>query len=63
MEDIFEMDCICICICGHQAWAHNPESCALCLERHLSVDKVFHHFKLDNLRFIEDLAKKRNLIN
>lgn len=61
------------CVCGHEKASHYPGICRLCMDRvnelgqlgEVNVNslvKLFHTFKLDNLKLIEDLAKERNLI-
>jgi len=54
------------CLCGHSHWEHalsNPEKVPYCTGCLLSnYNNCWHEFKLDNLRFIEDEAKERNLI-
>jgi len=55
------------CICSHPNWQHYLDAlskmpyCIPCA----SVEdpkKCWHKFKLDNLKFVEDLAKDRGLI-
>jgi hypothetical protein len=53
------------CICGHLEVYHYNNSigsitCFDCADR--NIKNCTHNFKLDNLRFIEDLAKEKNLI-
>lgn len=60
------------CVCGHPKEMHSADVkdslCALCIEMasydvHIGeLGKAFHPFKLDNLRYIEDVAKERKLI-
>lgn len=55
------------CVCGHSKVFHiaynaKDPLCAMCLEAHEKPDLVFHTFKLDNLRYVEDLAKQRKLV-
>lgn len=63
------------CICGHLKTVHeltdspkNPPGshfCRGCCGMHPRPDIYgfsWHNFKLDNLKFIEDLAKQKNLI-
>jgi len=60
-----------ICICGHEINEHHDGSisnipvCNLCRELNMGIgeDDCYHEFKLDNLRCIEQEAKRRNLIN
>ena len=53
------------CVCGHEVERHAKRICYECLYPLHVRGKLhsIHRFKLDNLRFIEDLAKERNLIN
>ena len=58
------------CVCGHNinehaGWEGEPTGCTYELSsRWTHYDSCqCSEFKLDNLRFVEDLAKKRNLIN
>ena len=53
------------CVCGHLQEDHfigKITQLDLCMECGWIKDDNAHPFKLDNLRFIEDEAKKRNLI-
>lgn len=54
------------CVCGHILEVHTPY-CDVCMDFRdeyidEAIQKASHTFKLDNLRYIEDLAKLRNLI-
>jgi len=57
-----------ICICGHPFENHNCHEDSFCLECLFSDglygngEKECDCFKLDNLRYIEDEAKKQGLI-
>ena len=58
------------CICGHIKDIHVPFNvlCGGCMDFRdefveESIRKSRHEFQLDNLRFVEDEAKRRNLIN
>jgi hypothetical protein len=57
---------VCI-ICGHEKKEHfiGPMSgypiCSLCADLSMFTEET-HEFKLDNLRFVEDLAEERKLI-
>ena len=57
------------CVCGHSHWEHRLSEpnkfpyCQICL----NIDgaariQIWHEFKLDNLRLIEDLAKEKGLV-
>lgn len=60
------------CICGHDKISHNingdeidPDPdlfnyCGLC--RFYGILRASHRFKLDNLSYIEQLAKERKLV-
>lgn len=50
------------CVCKHPQWCHLPKSCAVCTELWEEACAAFHTFKLDNLKYIEDLAKERGLV-
>ena len=55
-----------ICICGHEdsdhyLFAQTDEYCTICY-RMYGEEKCWHVFKLDNLTYIEKLAKERNLV-
>jgi len=62
------------CICGHSEEEHEAHKlsmmnlggvhwCRGCsIENRFSPPNMFHDFKLDNLSYIEDLAKKKGLI-
>lgn len=58
------------CVCGHRLKNHiidldayKYEFCADCIcDLNCSDEKYAHVFKLDNLKYIEDLAKEKNLI-
>ena len=58
------------CICGHSYNSHLDSKylcggCEVCASWTFN-DKMrvnwFHPFKLDNLKYVEDLAKERNLV-
>ena len=59
------------CICKHLknrhgGWEGEPTGCTVYLvqaEYFDDTDCQCCKFKLDNLRYVEDLAKKRNLMN
>jgi hypothetical protein len=65
-----------ICVCGCPKNYHTTDVdivfhttfsyCALCFDTahydHRNPKRGFHKFKLDNLKYIEDLAKERNLV-
>ena len=60
------------CICGHKkyfnSWAADPHLCSTCVEEAAYIEtagklgEAFHEFQLDNLKYIEQEAKQRNLI-
>jgi len=53
-------------VCGHPAFEHTTgfiskiPVCAAC--RDLSKENEYHEFKLDNLKYVEQVAKERKLI-
>jgi hypothetical protein len=55
------------CVCGHIKKYHEGGStdalfpCWTCYDGK-DIVKSLHVFKLDNLKYIEDLAKERNLV-
>lgn len=64
------------CVCGHDKKAHSngkgnlSTACLMCFVDVIvgegpipKTHEALHDFKLDNLKFIEDEAKRRNLIN
>lgn len=56
------------CICGHsirehKGWEYEPTGCQGDDSSVVGGICECSEFKLDNLRFVEDLAKERNLIN
>ena len=50
-------------ICKHREWAHLVDSCALCKETWQETSMVFHVFKANNLKYLEECAEKKGLIN
>lgn len=53
------------CVCGHLLLDHsNYEESPLCVScaNELGQMDMWHDFKLDNLKFIEELAKQKGLI-
>ena len=55
---------LCICFCGHDEGKHylTGNGCNHCFFENKPQDKWQHRFKLDNLTYIEKLAKERKLI-
>jgi hypothetical protein len=54
-----------VCICGHLFEDHDCHEDGWCLECSFEADELkqeCQQFKLDNLRFVEHLAKKRGLV-
>ena len=57
-----------LCICGHTEEFHIVSNfgfggCEICIrDLKISYRQICRSFKLDNLRYIEALAKERNLI-
>lgn len=56
------------CVCGHEidehaGWEGEPTGCTSLSGKDDRLICECVVFKLDNLRYIEDLAKQRNLIN
>jgi hypothetical protein len=54
----------CSCVCGHIAEAHylTGDGCNQCLHENKSQEAWQHRFKLDNLTYVEKLAKERGLV-
>ena len=58
------------CLCGHSYSIHTkkygmwPEADVFCQECYIENGKElsWHNFKLDNLKYIEDLAKEKGLV-
>src|SRR5579864_2018361 len=52
------------CICGHELIHHylTGDGCNFCFFESKPQDKWQHRFQLDNLFYIEELAKKRGLV-
>lgn len=59
------------CICGHTKEQHQPnitdthvstDFCIFCYPVTNNAQACWHDFKLDNLQYIEDMAKEKNLI-
>lgn len=48
------------CVCGHPLITHTHEL-GYC-QKTYTYECTCGRFKLDNLKYVEDLAKKRNLI-
>jgi hypothetical protein len=57
-----------ICVCGHTFLIHDPLEGGWCMEclfsdgRYGNGVEECESFKLDNLRYVEDAAKKRKLV-
>lgn len=61
-----------LCICGHVRWAHFLKKytslgyCHSCSfkggGKYMPNRRYIHEFKLDNLWFVEQIAKERNLV-
>jgi hypothetical protein len=53
-----------LCICGHVAIQHYSSLtwCETCFYTHSNTTQWQHNFQLDNLSYIEQLAKEKNLI-
>jgi hypothetical protein len=54
----------CLCTCGHVRGSHylSGDGCNLCFFQNEPQDKWQHRFQLDNLSYIEKLAKERGLV-
>lgn len=53
-----------VCVCGHTREVHylTGNGCNTCYYNSQPQDKWQHRFKLDNLSYIEKLAKERGFV-
>lgn len=55
------------CVCGHMRMVHPDNDawkgyCIFCFGEEFDIENGQHYFRLDNLSYIERLAKERKLI-
>jgi hypothetical protein len=64
MKEIVDIDYTLTCVCGHTREFHwlTGDGCNTCFYMYQSQDKWQHRFQLDNLSYIEKLARERGLV-